>query len=164
MSNNPAKAILRNPRPGDMSMVMYYHAILYGKEYGWDETFEIDCAQIVLQFAREGNPNRQKWWIAELDGQIVGSVVIMEEDIHTARLRMLLVRPEARGQGLGRRLIEECIQFSRECGYPKLMLTTLDVLQSARHLYGDLGFTLTESREECLWGKDMTLEYWHLNL
>ncbi len=164
MLEPPKKAVIRGPRKGDFGLVMHYHATLYAVEYQWDGSFENDVAELLVQFAREGDPNRKRAWVADQDGKFAGSVFLMEEKPRVARLRMLLVQPWARGQGLGRRLVEHCIEFSRECGYDRLMLSTLDILVNARKLYQSMGFILDESQKACLWGRDMILEYWSLPL
>lgn len=156
--------VIRQPDPGDMGWVVHLHGLLYSREYGWDERFEALVAQIVADFVNHYNPARERCWIAEMSGEIVGSVFVVQADNTTAKLRLLLVKPEARGLGLGTRLVEECIRFSRRCGYQKLILWTNSVLEEARHIYQKTGFNLVEQEEHHSFGKDLTGETWELIL
>ncbi len=156
--------IIRQPEPGDLGWVIHLHGALYAQEYGWDEHFEALVAQIVSDFISHYNPARERCWIAEMDGEIVGTVFAVQADGTTAKLRLLLVKPEARGLGLGTRLVEECIRFCQRCGYQKLVLWTNSVLVEARHIYQKTGFQLVEQEEHHSFGKDLIGETWELRL
>ncbi len=155
---------LRSHEPGDMGWVTHRHGILYAQEYGWDEHFEALVAQIVSDFINNYNPAREHCWIAEMNGEIVGSVFVVQASETVAKLRLLLVEPKARGLGLGTRLVEECIRFAHRKGYQKLMLWTNSVLLEARHIYQKLGFTLIEQEEHHSFGHDLIGETWELRL
>lgn len=160
-----APYILRAPRPGDFGWIVARHAELYAQEYQWTEPFEGLCAQIVADFANNNDPQLERCWIAERDGENVGSVMLVKDkEKKTARLRLLLVEPKARGLGLGARLTEEAIRFARAAGYKKITLWTHSVLTAARHIYERAGFTLTSSEKRHTWGQDVVAEYWDLKL
>ncbi|MHA2170041.1 MAG: bifunctional helix-turn-helix transcriptional regulator/GNAT family N-acetyltransferase [Candidatus Kariarchaeaceae archaeon] len=155
---------LRTHESGDMGWVTYRHGILYMEEYGWDEHFEALVAQIVSDFITNFNPKRERCWIAEINGEIMGSVFVVEDNETDAKLRLLLVEPKARGLGLGTRLVEECIRFSRRVGYKKLKLWTNDVLLDARNIYQKKGFKLVEKNNHHSYGHDLIGENWELEL
>jgi GNAT superfamily N-acetyltransferase len=155
---------LRAPKPGDFGWIVSRHAALYAQEYGWVEPFEGLCAQIVADFVNTNDPTRERCWIAERDGENVGSVLLVQDRPGVARLRLLLVDPKARGRGLGARLTGEAIGFARAAGYQKVTLWTHSVLTAARHTYKRAGFTLTASEKRHSWGKDVVAEYWDLTL
>ncbi len=156
--------ILRQHEPGDMGWVVHRHGALYAQEYGWDEHFEALVAQIVADFINNYQPARERCWIAEMDGAIVGTVFVVQSSETVAKLRLLLVEPKARGLGLGTRLVEECIRFARRSGYQKLMLWTNSVLVEARHIYQKTGFTLVAQEEHHSFGHDLVGETWELIL
>ena len=160
----PESFILRDPEPGDMGWVTYRHGVIYAQEYGWDATFEALVAQIVSDFTKNYNPARERCWIAEMDGEIVGSVFVVQASQDTAKLRLLLVEAKARGLGLGTRLVEECIRFARRSGYKKLTLWTNSVLVAARHIYQKTGFKIVDQEENHNFGKDLVSETWELEL
>jgi DNA-binding MarR family transcriptional regulator/N-acetylglutamate synthase-like GNAT family acetyltransferase len=155
---------LRSHEPGDMGWIIHRHGALYAQEYGWDERFEALVAQIVADFIDHYNPARERCWIAEIDGEIVGSVVVVQASETVAKLRLLLVEPRARGLGLGTRLVKECIRFARRSGYQKLMLWTNSVLVEARHIYQKSGFTLIAQEAHHSFGHDLIGETWELVL
>jgi DNA-binding MarR family transcriptional regulator/GNAT superfamily N-acetyltransferase len=159
-----SRIMLRQPRPGDLGWVVARHAELYAREYGWGENFEGLCAQIVADFASKYDPNRECCWIAEMDGQNVGSVFLVSDSEHVARLRLLLVDPMARGRGLGTRLTAECVRFARQAGYRSITLWTHSVLTAARHVYERAGFCLTSSEKRKSFGQDVVSEHWDLTL
>lgn len=157
--------ILREPRAGDFGWIVSRHAELYLREYGWAEPFEGLCAQIVADFVNNFDPKLERCWIAELNGENVGCVMLVKDDQPAvARVRLLLVDPKARGLGLGARLVDECLRFARNAGYKKITLWTHSVLSAARHVYEKAGFTLTSSEPRHTWGKDVVAEFWDLDL
>lgn len=158
------KVSLRAPRPGDMGWVVQAHGKLYFEEYGWDERFEALVAGIAAKFVQDFEPKWERCWIAEMDGEPVGSVFVVKEDANTAKLRLLIVDPRARGLGLGKRLVEECIAFARGKGYGKLVLWTQSNLAAARHIYRSAGFRLAKRQKHREFGYDLTGEFWELNL
>lgn len=155
---------LRSHEPGDMGWVTYRHGVLYAQEYGWDEHFEALVAQIVADFINNYNFERERCWIAEMDGEIVGSVFVVQSSETIAKLRLLLVEPKARGLGLGTRLVEECIRFARRRGYEKIVLWTNSVLVEARHIYEKTGFKLVAQEAHRSFGHDLIGETWELPL
>ena len=159
-----APYLLRPPRPGDMGWVVHQHGILYVDEFGWEEWFEGLTAEVVARFVRNLDPKRERCWIAEKDGDNVGSVFCVKESDEVARLRMLLVGPQARGLGIGRRLVEECVRFARQAGYRRMTLCTYDVLRAARRIYTDLGFRLVHQEPHGSFGQEMVEETWELEL
>jgi DNA-binding MarR family transcriptional regulator/GNAT superfamily N-acetyltransferase len=160
----PRSYTLRGPRTGDYGWIVSRHAELYWREYKWGEPFEGLCAQIVADFANNYDAKRERCWIAEMNGENVGCVMLVKENEDTARLRLLLVDPKARGLGLGARLVDECVRFAREVGYKSITLWTHSVLLGARHIYERAGFRLTSSEPRHTWGQDVVAEFWDLEL
>jgi DNA-binding MarR family transcriptional regulator/GNAT superfamily N-acetyltransferase len=156
--------ILRQPRNGDFGWMVSRHAQLYAREYNWGAPFEGLCAQIVADFVNNYDPKLERCWIAEMNGENVGCVMLVKDAPGVARLRLLLVDPKARGIGLGQRLVDECVKFAREAGYAKITLWTHSVLSAARHTYEKAGFTLTSSEKRHSWGQNVVAEYWDLTL
>jgi DNA-binding MarR family transcriptional regulator/GNAT superfamily N-acetyltransferase len=160
----PLPYLLRSHHPGDMGWVVQRHGALYADEYGWDEQFEALVAEIVAHFIRNYDPKRERCWIAERDGENVGSVFLVKKTESAAKLRLLLVEPKARGLGIGRRLVDECIRFSRQAGYTSLTLWTQSVLSAARHICQQAGFQLVEQGPHHSFGHDLVEETWELKL
>jgi GNAT superfamily N-acetyltransferase len=147
-----------------MGFVIHRQGLLYNREYGWDETFEALVAEICAGFIRTFDPKRERCWIAEMDGEIVGSVFLVRQSDEVAKLRLLYVEEKARGLGLGRRLVQECIRFAREAGYRTLTLWTNDILHAARAIYVAEGFRLVQEERHHSFGHDLVGQNWDLAL
>jgi GNAT superfamily N-acetyltransferase len=156
--------ILRGHRPGDMGWVVEAHGRFYAEEFGWDGRFEALIAEIVAGFLRTFDPAHERCWIAEQDGERVGSVFVVRQDDGIAKLRLLLVDPAVRGAGLGRTLVRECIAFARATGYRHLRLWTNHVLTAARAIYESEGFALIDASPHADFGIPMIGETWDLKL
>lgn len=159
-----AEIVLRDPLPGDLGTVVARQAELYAREYGWDRSFEGLVAGIVADFIRDFDPEMEKAVIAERDGKIVGSVFVVKAEPGTAKLRLLYVDARVRGQGLGKRLVNEAIEFARSKGYRELVLWTNAGLDAARGIYESVGFTLTAQELHHSFGHDLIGQYWSLKL
>ena len=159
-----AKITLRAHRPGDMGWVIQAHGAIYDGEYGWGVRFEALVAEIAAKFIQNFDAKRERCWIAELDGAPLGSVFVVKESASTAKLRLLIVEPHARGQGLGKRLVAECVAFARRAGYKKLVLWTQSNLLAARAIYAAVGFRKVKSAPHREFGVPLVGEYWELVL
>src|SRR5215471_15830460 len=160
----PPAYVLRPPATGEMGWVVARHAALYAQEYGWGVRFEGLCAEIVAQMIASHDPARDRHWIAEMDGEPVGSVFCVKETDEVAKLRLLLVEPKARGHGIGSRLVNECIAFARAAGYRKMTLWRHSVLVAARRIYQAAGFALVAQWEHADWGVPVVGETWEREL
>jgi DNA-binding MarR family transcriptional regulator/N-acetylglutamate synthase-like GNAT family acetyltransferase len=155
---------LRHRETGDIGWVVHQHGVLYKQEYGWDERFEATVVQACADFVQNYDPEKERCWIAEINGEPVGSVFCVMESKEIARLRMLLVAPKARRMGLGTRLVEECIRFAQRAGYQKVTLWSGDALTTAQSIYQKLGFTLVEEEPAHSSCQDMVRQHWDLIL
>jgi DNA-binding MarR family transcriptional regulator/GNAT superfamily N-acetyltransferase len=167
LGGTPGKAdrfTLRAPRPGDLGWIVHRHGALYASEYGWDASFETLVVGIVAAFAKDNDSAYERCWVADIDGAVVGSVFLVRESDSVAKLRLLYVEPEARGLGIGARLVAECVAFARSAGYRTLTLWTNDILVSARRLYEAAEFRLIREAPHHSFGKDLVEQTWSLEL
>ena len=165
LQNNPDSTyVLRDPQPGDMGTVMQQQAALYSREYGWNSEFEALVAEVIAKYLRDFDPACERCWIAEKDGKVIGSVFVVRQDETTAKLRMLYVDASARGLGIGRRLVDECLRFARQIGYTRMTLWTTSNLTAARQIYQKAGFELVEEEAVNRFGKALVSQTWARDL
>jgi DNA-binding MarR family transcriptional regulator/GNAT superfamily N-acetyltransferase len=159
-----APYVLRAHGPGDMGLIVHRQAVLYADEYGWDEGYEALISKIAGKFLESFDPKRERCWVAERNGEIAGSVFVVRKSATAAQLRLLYVEPSARGLGIGRHLVDECIRFARQKKYRTLVLWTNSVLRSARRIYEEAGFRLTAQQAHRSFGKQLVGQTWELKL
>jgi DNA-binding MarR family transcriptional regulator/GNAT superfamily N-acetyltransferase len=167
LTEGPSPAVpyvIRPPAPGDLGWIVHRQGVLYNEEYGWDERFETLIAGIAAKFFQEFDAKRERCWIAEREGEVIGAVFCVKDSKTVARLRLLYVEPSARGLGVGTRLVAECIGFARRAGYRRITLWTNSVLHSARHIYDRAGFRRTSEEKHRSYGHDLHGETWELEL
>lgn len=164
-SETPRQTVtLRAPEPGDYGWIISRHGLVYAQDYGWDIAFEGLVASLVAEFVMHHDPRRERCWIADLDGEPVGSIFCTCKDDETAKLRMLIVDEKARGHGAGALLVDTCMSFARAAGYLRMTLWTNDILSAARHLYAARGWTLAEANPVEQFGQKMVSETWTVEL
>ncbi len=158
------RLVLREARAGELGWIVHRHGALYAAEYGWGEKFEGLVAKVAADFLTDHDPVRERCWVAELGGEIVGSIMLVKKSERVAKLRLLLVEPSARGLGVGRRLVEECVAFARAAGYAKVVLWTNPELDAARHIYEKTGFRLVRTETTHVFGDPQAAQTWELSL
>ena len=163
-ADKPPLLLLRYHRPGDMGWVTSAHGALYAQEYGWDISFEALVGKIAAEFIEKFDSQRERCWIAELDGAPAGSVFVVRKTDAIAKLRLLIVDPRARGLGLGKRLVDECLRFAKDAGYSSMTLWTQSILTSARGIYQRAGFRLVAEEPHHSFGVDLIGETWERDL
>ncbi len=163
-ASSRSRVVLRPLRSGDLGWVVQRHGVLYAEEYGWDQSFEALVAQIVAEYVRHRDRERENAWVAEVDGEPAGCVFCVHKDAEIAQLRLLLVEPWARGFGVGTKLVDECISFARSAGYERILLWTNSVLDAARRIYERAGFLLQGEESHHSYGHDLVSQWWSLEL
>jgi len=163
-NRSPQGVLLRPHRPGDMGWVTSANAEIYTREYGWDGSYEALVAKITAEFIETFDAKRERCWIAEMDGERVGSVFVVRKSDEIAKLRLLIIDPKARGLGLGKRFVDECLRFAREAGYRRMTLWTQSILTAARGIYARAGFELVAEEPHHSFGVDLIGETWERDL
>lgn len=156
--------ILRQHKLGDMGWIVYRHAIVVAEYYGWGEAFEAVVGEITTDFLKNHHPEKERCWIAEKDGKMLGCVFVVDAGENTSKLRLLYVEPDARGLGVGKRLVEEVVQFSKNTGYDKVLLWTMSNLTAARKIYKQAGFSIILEEPNTEFGENLIAETWELKL
>ncbi len=169
MTAKPLKAMstaysFRDPQPGDMGWVVHRHGALYAQEHGWNTDYEALVADIISKYMLNHDKTCERTWIVEKDGVVIGSAFVVRQDEVTAKLRLFYLEPHVRGLGIGRRLMDECLQFAKKSGYNKMELWTVSTLNDARRLYEKSGFKKTGEERLHSFGKDLTGEMWTRDL
>jgi GNAT superfamily N-acetyltransferase len=162
-AQKPCPIVLRPHRLGDMGWVTSANAALYAREYGWDISYEALVAKITAEFIDNFDPGRERCWIAEMDGERVGSVFVVKQTDAIAKLRLLIIDPKARGLGLGKQLVDECLRFAQEAGYRSMTLWTQSILVAARSIYARAGFKLVAEEPHHSFGVDLIGETWNID-
>jgi len=163
--NNSGKTFMLRPhRPGDMGKVISLHGSLYVEQFGWDHTFEALVAKISAEFLDNFDPETECSWIAEVDGEFVGSAFVVRVDDKISKLRLMIIDQKAQGLGIGKALLNECLGFARRKGYKKMTLWTNDVLTAARNMYAKAGFEMIDEEPGRNFGVDLVSEIWELDL
>lgn len=163
-SSSKEPYVLRTHQPGDIGLIVQRHGVLYAREFGWDHTFEALVAEVGAKFLRDYDPKCERCWIAERDDKFLGTIMLVKHTDEIAKLRLFLVEPEARGMGIGKRLVKECINFARNCGYKKITLWTNKNLNAARAIYEKAGFKLVDEEMHHSFGHDLVGQNWELEL
>ncbi|KAF4470749.1 acetyltransferase [Fusarium albosuccineum] len=164
-NTSPRPFTIRTHQSGDLGLITQRHGIFYAKEYGFDQRFEALIARITADFIDNLQPNLERCWIAERDGEFLGCVMLVQDkQPNAAKLRLLFVEDNARGLGVGTSLVQQCINFAREAGYTCINLWTQSMLKGARRIYSKAGFELVQTENHESWGVKMTGEMWHLGL
>jgi DNA-binding MarR family transcriptional regulator/GNAT superfamily N-acetyltransferase len=163
-ASRPPLIVLRQHRPGDMGWVTSANGALYAKEYGWDLSYEALVAKVAAEFIENFDGERERCWIAEMDGERVGSVFVVRKTDAIAKLRLLIIDPRARGLGLGKRLVDECLRFAKDAGYTSMTLWTQSILVAARGIYDRAGFKLVAEEPHHSFGVDLIGETWERDL
>ena len=158
------RLVLREARAGELGWIVHRHGALYASEYGWGDKFEGLVAEVAADFLSAHDPKRERCWVAVLDGEIVGSIMLVKKSARVAKLRLLLVEPSARGFGVGRRLVDECVAFARSAGYAKVTLWTNPELHAARAIYEKTGFRLVRTETTSVFGDPQAAQTWDLFL
>ena len=161
---NPSGIVYRSRKPGDIGHIIYRHGVLYAREYGFDETFDLYVGRPLIAFAESFDPDKENLWMAEKETEILGSMAIVNAGGGMAQLRWLLVEPPARGLGIGRSLVDRGVAFCREKAYKSIFLWTIDYLEAAKKIYTGAGFKKTDSKTSQIWGQTLTEERWDLTL
>lgn len=159
-----ARYLLRTAADGDLEWIVQRHKDIYTRDHGWGPAFDALVARIIADFARSHDPQRERCWIGEVDGKRAGSIMLVRVDDATAKLRVLLVEPEARGRGLGAGLVNACVRFARDAGYRRITLWTCSVLVPARRLYESAGFRLVQERPDPMFDEGELAQEWELDL
>ncbi len=158
--HKPRTFTIRAPQAGDLGWAIQRHGAVYAREYGWDQSFEVLVARIVADYAERGESAEERAWIADVAGAPVGCIFCMRKDAETAQLRLLLVEPDARGMGVGARLVEQCLQFAEQAGYARMTLWTQSILEDAIRLYQRAGFALDAQERHHSFGRDLVGQTW----